>query len=93
MHGGAKRLTNNWNLEQSQPNLLAAFLVILRSIPKDARRMEQLSSSPSIVQYQYSPLLEADKEIRLAVIQPGSFEDDIRVSFELYQLLVSQRPY
>jgi hypothetical protein len=38
--------------------------------------------------YQYKPLGDPDNEIRLAVIQPGAFDDDIRIAFKLRKLEV-----
>jgi hypothetical protein len=38
--------------------------------------------------YQYKTLEDPDNEIRLAMIQPGAFDDDIRISFILRKIEV-----
>jgi hypothetical protein len=39
--------------------------------------------------YQYEPLDDPDNEIRLAVVQPGAFDDPIKIKFEIRNLNVS----
>lgn len=40
--------------------------------------------------YHYEPLDDPDNQIRLAVVQPGNFDDPIRVEFKLSHLHVRQ---
>jgi hypothetical protein len=38
--------------------------------------------------YEYQPLADADAEIRLAVLQPGAFNDRINIMFKVQPLHV-----
>jgi hypothetical protein len=68
-------------------------MLAVRSLVRRVRQKHSVTrptTTSSLEQYTYKPLNDPDAEIRLLLLQPGSYDDDICISFQIRRLKVRQ---
>jgi hypothetical protein len=71
--------------------LLESPVLAVRSLVRRVRQKHSVTrptTTSPLKQYTHEPLNHPDAEIRLLLLQPGSYDDDICISFQIRRLKV-----